>query len=842
MLDNIKKRIAEQTSDVISKTRFEDDDTAIVAEYAHAIQELEELTIEGEPGSRSIELLLDNEGLLEPDPVDDIEFEEIGFNLKTGTIDVLSDAAIQTEYATMKSKDDFYTESENLIQLDNEDVDAFDDRRARYTDNMWLKYRQHVLQEGSFGYKRVNAVEDSVPSMATINFGEYRGSAYNVRMPIQHQVDRNGNLTRHQLESIYLAESCGMCENLMDEVSKDLCERYHISESASVWDTIVPSVLVAPIDPIDKHSVIVGFKNDANLSGMDFYRFTNPVCEYDTSNTVLEHAAVERLDNDKVRELSKFCITKNAAIKESNKEHPHYHRFVQEAINIGGDGGSDGNNQDAAPTQSDNGAAPESNDQGFTSASGGNADGQTQEEPKTVEVGKNDVSDDIANAAQAATTDNDEPTENQDSNTDLPDMSDMPSLDDSGDGSDGIGSTNMDATSTGDDAPNTDVDAQLDELNKEGNEEGALDSDGTMDASQVDIDHMSLNDLINQGTEALKSMSIEQLKEFLANNDTQAVTEAFILTNANINDEVDVLLRKTLGVLNDNKMEINQLVSEFKKYGKKLNRVLTKASKSPKVYNNNEIDNIKKLNKCLADLMVTIKASTDKSSIQVIKRLMKAFTSQAAIVGKIVEKKKKELPQAQVKDTKKNVQEHSIYGLGEFDYIQEALFTTAKTARENVLIRSGRVSADMAKIVRAAENDKLSRGMVQKMYGGITKQITTNIEGGSSDDAIRTGYATTSDYHIDSPEMDHLTSLISLINKITRKAAKREKWSIAFSGSEFSTLNKLKEDVNEFAEDTEYLLADTTGTSEKLLKAIAKEAGVISDTCKKISEWPRSIT
>ena len=35
MLDNIKKRIAEQTSDVISKTRFEDDDTAIVAEYAH---------------------------------------------------------------------------------------------------------------------------------------------------------------------------------------------------------------------------------------------------------------------------------------------------------------------------------------------------------------------------------------------------------------------------------------------------------------------------------------------------------------------------------------------------------------------------------------------------------------------------------------------------------------------------------------------------------------------------------------------------------------------------------------------------------------------------------------
>lgn len=661
MLDNIKKRIAEQTADVVAKATVVDDDTALVAEYAHMFQELEELSIAGEGDSRSIELLLDDDGTLEPDPVDDIELEEIGFNLKTGTIDVLSDAAIKTEYATMKSKDDFFTESENLIEFENEDADSYDARRHQFADKNWLKYRQQVLQEGSFGYKRVNAVEDSVPSMATINFGEYRGSAYNVRMPIQHQVDKKGNLTRHQLESIYLAESCGLCENLMNVVKDDLCDRYHISEGASIWDTVVPSVLVAPIDPIDKHSVIVGFKNDANLSGMDFYRFTNPVCEYDTSNTVLEHAAVERLDNDKVRELSKFCITKNAAIKESAKEDPHYHRIIQEAINIGGN--DNGGDQNA--TSSDNGSAPQSNDQNAAPSDGGNADGQQQEEPKTVEVGKNDVSDDIANAAQAATTDNDEPVENKDSNTDLPDMNDMPSLDD-GSNNDGVDSTNMDAAPEGDDTSDMDVDAQLNELDKEGNEDAALDSDGTMDASEVDVSHMSVNDLINQGTEALKSMSIEQLKEFLANNSTTAVTEAFILTNANINDEVDVLLRKTLGVLNDNKLEINQLVSEFKKYGKKLNRVLTKASKSPKVYNNNEIENIKKLNKCLADLMVTIKASTDKSSIQVIKRLMKAFTSQAAVVGKIIEKKKKELPKAKVKDTKKKSVQESYSSMSSF--------------------------------------------------------------------------------------------------------------------------------------------------------------------------------
>lgn len=840
MLDNIKKRIADNSAVIMAKNNLMNDDTAMVAEYAQMFQELEELSVDGD-NERKLDLMLDDDGKLEHDPIDDIELEEIGYNLKTGTIDVLSDAAIQTEYAMMKSKDHFISESENLIELDNEDVDSYDERRMKYADKRWMMYRQQVLQEGSFGYKRVSATADSVPSFASINFGDDNGSPYHVRMEIQHQVDKNGNITRHQLESIYLAESCHLCENLMDQVKDDLCEIYHISESANIWDSVVPSILVAPIDPIDKHSVIVGFKNNRSLSGLDFYRFTNPVCEYDTSSTYLEHAEVERLDNDKVRTLSKFCITKNRAIKESYKPNPRYHVGIfQEAIDIGGGD----NNSAPAPDANNQGSTPPAMDGSDSNNNAGSNDNNAQE-PTKIEVATNDVSDDIAKAASQATAENNtpdtgdnnssEPTEGDDATTD-----DMPSIDDDSSNMDsGMDSTDMGNTPDIGDST-ADPDAMLNDINTQGSEEAALDDTG-IDPANIDVENMSISELIEHGTEALKAMSIGQLKEFIANSDNASITEAFILTNANINDEVDILLKKTLGVLNDNKIEINQLVNEFKKYGKKLNRVLTKASKSPKVYNKNEIDNMKKLNKCLADLMVTIKASTDKSSIQVIKRLMKAFTSQAAVVGKIVEKKKKELPKATLKNTK-SIQESNLIEVDEFDYFEEAFFTTAKTARENILIRSGRVSTDMAKIVRAAENDKLSRGMVQKMYGGITKQITTNVESGSSDDTIRTGYATTRDYHIDSPEMNNLTNLISLINKITKKAAKREKWSIAFSGSEFSTLNKLKDYVNEFAEDTEYLLADETGTSEKLLKALAKEAKTISDVCKKISEWPRSIT
>lgn len=652
MFENIKNRISEQAQEYSNKPVA--DDTATIAEYAHLFQELDDLSILGEDGdnSRSIDILLDDNGSIEADGDDDLEIEEIGFNIETGNISTLSDAAVKTEYSTMKSKDDFFTESENLIGYDNESDDDYEARKNNYAEKQWLKYRQNVLQEGSFGYRRVNVTSDNVPSLATINFGEYKGYPYNVRMTVQHQVDRKGNLTQHQLESIYLAESCGLCKNLIDEVKKDLENRYHISESANIFDTIVPSIFIAPIDPIDKHSVIVGFKNDANLSGFDFYRFTNPVCEYDTSNTVLEHAEVERVDTDKIKNFSRFCIAKNAAILESAKENPCYHRIVQEAINIGNDGGDNSNNGDNNNDQNNNNNDQNNNPPADNNDNNGN-DNNQQDETKTVEVGTNDVSDAIAQGVEDATT---EPKEGEDSITDLPDDSEIPSMDDNTSTDDNGDMNNTDDGN--EDFSNMDPDQALQDLNAEGNEAGALDDEGgNLDSSEIDVDNMSIDDMLKQGTEKLKGMSLGQLKEFLANNDNASIQEAFILTNANINDEVDVLLKKTLGILNDNKLEVSQIVTEFKKYGKKLNRVLSKASKAQKVYNANEIKEIKKLNKCVADLMVTIKASASGSEVQVIKRLLKAFTSQAAVVGKLVDKKKKSLPKASVKETKRNINE-----------------------------------------------------------------------------------------------------------------------------------------------------------------------------------------
>ena len=107
----------------------------------------------------------------------------------------------------------------------------------------------------------------------------------------------------------------------------------------------------------------------------------------------------------------------------------------------------------------------------------------------------------------------------------------------------------------------------------------------------------------------------------------------------NINKEIDIHLRKALGILNDNEMKLDELVTAFKKEGKKLNRVLGKASKMKKAYTDQEREDISKLNKCLVDLMTTLKSSNDASYVATVKRLIQAFTSLSKVVAKIVEGK-----------------------------------------------------------------------------------------------------------------------------------------------------------------------------------------------------------
>jgi hypothetical protein len=162
-------------------------------------------------------------------------------------------------------------------------------------------------------------------------------------------------------------------------------------------------------------------------------------------------------------------------------------------------------------------------------------------------------------------------------------------------------------------------------------------------------------------------MPLQQLKDFMASNpdstesiapedsapdavdtagasteDTsdEGVQEAFFLTRGNIGKELDIHLRKSLGILNSSDMEIDQLCRAFRKEGSKLNRVVHKATKMPTVFNEQEIKQLKVLNQCTADLMKMMRSDLDTNGVAIVKRLIQAFVQSATGVLKLIERHK----------------------------------------------------------------------------------------------------------------------------------------------------------------------------------------------------------
>ena len=72
--------------------------------------------------------------------------------------------------------------------------EEFETRKNEYAHQNFMEYRQAILQEGAFGFSKIAAYNENIPSFATVNFGE----DVSVRMPIHHQVDSKDQLTRKQ--------------------------------------------------------------------------------------------------------------------------------------------------------------------------------------------------------------------------------------------------------------------------------------------------------------------------------------------------------------------------------------------------------------------------------------------------------------------------------------------------------------------------------------------------------------------------------------------------------------------------------------------------------------------
>lgn len=683
MLEYIRKQLAAKAEAAVQESASVDAANVsdeLLLEYAPVMSGLDDLTINGD-GTDNVDRpviaiplesedddvpdiagLTDKKASFENDP----ELGSVTLDLSSGNMmDVPMDANIQTEYAEMKTLDTFLMEGYEAIDpQQGQTVEEYDAVVMESAKKNFRTYRDEVLNEQSFGFAKVSMHDEMIKPAIIAEFD----TNVSTMLEPKYQVDKFGNVRNKQIESVDIMNKYGVLKKLGTFLESTI-EGFN-KENDNVWSNMFPVSMNVPIDPIDKHSVIVGLKNMKDMS-TKYIRCSVPVMESYAAPT--------------------FEEVPSAVIEKMNKVSASKSQVVQEAIDFGNTdaaatpapeaapaaapapeatpAATDASADAALPDMPTEGAAPDATAQGATDAS---AATPAEGEDKTViPVETNNVSDQIA---QKVATDTEVPTEAQNGDETAANIEDAgatadelptppaegvdPALDagatdmglndpsagdnlDSGLGSDvsaGIadGDPALDANGT------TDVDSQLNELDQMGatNGDEGMDADvGGADAG--DVGNMSMDELLQAASDKLKGMPINALQKFLT-GDAEALQEAFVqefVTNKNVNDQLDANLRKCLGILNDEELSFKGIENQFKKSGKQLNSILSKASKNAKVYDDSERKELTDLNSTLTDLMVHFKPSK-KEDVESTKKKIVAFTSQATKVDKIITKHK----------------------------------------------------------------------------------------------------------------------------------------------------------------------------------------------------------
>lgn len=682
MLEYIRKQLAAKAEAAVQESASVDAANVsdeLLLEYAPVMSGLDDLTMNGD-GTDNVDRpviaiplesedddvpdiagLTDNKANFENDP----ELGSVTLDLTSGNMmDVPMDANIQTEYAEMKTFDTFLMEGYEAIDpQQGQTVEEYDAVVMESAKKNFRTYRDEVLNEQSFGFSKVSMHDETIKPAFIAEFDT------NVSTMIEpkYQVDKFGNVRNKQVESVDIMNKYGILKKLGTFLESTI-EGFN-KENDNVWNNMFPVSMNVPIDPIDKHSVIVGLKNMKDMS-TKYIRCSVPVMESYAAPTF------EEVSSETIEKMNKVSASKS--------------QIVQEAIDFGNTdaaatpapeaapaaapapeatpAATDASADAALPDMPTEGATPDATAQGATDAT---AATPAEGEDKTViPVETNNVSDQIA---QKVATDTEVPTEAQNGDETAANIENAgatadelptppaegadPALDagatdmglndpSAGDASDlsgsdinvGIGDNDpsLDGGSTGD------IDAQLNDLDQMGatnNDEGMDAAIGGEDAG--DVGNMSMDELLQAASDKLKGMPINALQKFLT-GDAEALQEAFVqefVTNKNVNDQLDANLRKCLGILNDEELSFKGIENQFKKSGKQLNSILSKASKNAKVYDDSERKELTDLNSTLTDLMVHFKPSK-KEDVESTKKKIVAFTSQATKVDKIITKHK----------------------------------------------------------------------------------------------------------------------------------------------------------------------------------------------------------
>lgn len=601
MIDYIKKQIAIRNNLANHQESFSNNNDDIsdetIVEYAHLFQELDDISVEGSESGKQRSLAIDI-------PVeDDIEIDTIEFNLNDGRVtDVPMDVAVQESYKYMKTYNDFYQEASNKIsQMLREDDEIYHRRVSKVADQMYSEYCDTIRNKGLFGHNKISISNEDVPSTVSVNIGTNKPLF--AKMKVFFETDRNHRILKKQIDPVAIIQESNVIGRMGEHLSSKL-------NSDNIWDMITPSNIYVPQTSGDNYCVIVEFTND--ITGESEYVGWN--------RTIKESHGIQNSHNE--FDVTAFMENNNFENKityvheYANKPKRLVSRFYQEAIDFGDENESSSTEEDTDENQinTNDDEIPPSSDDEEVSVSTDNESNADDE----AKVDTNDVSKEIAKKVKEKT--------NEDSEISFDDeISDDNSSDND---SDNHEESSSDESSS--------INDELNDLDDDDN--GEID-EPSASIEDLDFDNMTIDELIAQGSEKLKGMTLQEIKDFIKSPDS-SVQEAFILTKKNINKVVDVQIRKTLGILNDDKMDAKQILKKFKSEGKKLNRTLSRAMKMKEVYSTDEILEFVKLNRALITFMTSIKSSGNQDS-ENIKENAKVFNTQCGVVAKIVEKKLK---------------------------------------------------------------------------------------------------------------------------------------------------------------------------------------------------------
>ena len=682
MLEYIKKQLAERAGVMTQETAVDPAEVSndLLMEYAPVMKGLEDLSIEGTDTNAErpiIAIPLTGE---DDEEVSDIGIEDVASQVandpELNTIEVHPDgmpvipldANIQETYADMRTESDFLFEGYSVIDpTEGMTDDDYDKVVQEYAEQKFREYRDNVLINQEFGFEKRSIFNEYVSGDFFAEFPDGRTAI----LEPNYQVDSYGNVRVKQIESLRVMDAGDHFQKFtpfMETIQEGY--GYNKETDGSVWKFLQPMTLNVPIDPIDHHSVIVGFKNMKNNGRMDYVRCSVPVLD------AFNKPKLETVSPETIKKMNKVSCTKGYAIQESARITAEEGGFFMEGIDFGNTGDMAPANEAAAPPAEPTetpAATPETPTE--TPAADGGDNGKV-----SIPVETNNVSDQIA---EKVASDTDVPVESQngdetaakienagnvaDAMPDVPvddtaatptEDSTNPESEVSADGDVSVGMGAEDPTASGDfsadaiDPANNgaNIDDKLNELDAMGDTANADGIDqanmGAADPSG-DVSNLSMDEIIQQATEKIKSLPIGVLQKFIS-GDTSALQEAYVMEafgkkdkkgGPTLNAEVDMGLRECLGILNDDQLSFKQIESKFKASGKKLNKTLTTAAKSKDVYSAEEKKELSDLNESLTDLMVHFKPSS-KDKVEETKKKIIAFTNNAKQADKIIKRHK----------------------------------------------------------------------------------------------------------------------------------------------------------------------------------------------------------